>query len=511
MNHLIISREYPPFPYPPGGIATYVDQLSRLLADRGETVHVIGQLWPGAPRERESRMGGRLIVHRVPLDRPLPDSDRTEAAMLRELANSAVPVLAFAWQAGRLAESLIEHEGIDVIEAQEYEAPLYFLLRRRARRADSGRYVPIVAHLHSPSEFIFTHNEWDLGRADYEPLKRLEQYTILAADARLCPSRFLASIAERYYQLPPASIDVVPYPVGDSVVLARSRATWATGTICYIGRLEPRKGVSEWVDAASAVAAVDPAPRFTLIGGDPLYWGMGGPSMRDRLRARIPAALQDRFTFVDAVPRPELLDHLKRARMAVVPSRWENFPNTCIEAMASGLPVLASPTGGMAEMIEDGRTGWIAAGSDSPSLEAGLVRALSTPVSTLADMGDAAAASIRVHCNNNDTVQRHLDFRRKVVSRGPRGRETTPAPAPALPHIARLAAIADEIDVLLRADTARVPAQRAHTMTPLDVLRATPAQQLAVVRRALANPGYVVQWMRWHGRRALARLSSRGE
>jgi glycogen synthase len=493
MTHLIISREYPPFPYPPGGIATYVDHLSRLLADHGETVHVIGQLWPGAPRERESQMGGRLIVHRVPLDRPLPGSDPAAAATLKALQRSAAPVQAFAWQVAYLAESLIENEAIDLIEAQEYEAPLYSLLVRRSRGLRIGRHVPVIVHLHSPSEFIFQHNEWDLGRADYEPLKRLEEYTIRAADALLCPSRFLARNVERHYQLSPNSITVLPYPVGDTPTMTRNAETWVSGSICYIGRLEPRKGVSEWIDAAVGVAAHDPSPRFSLIGGDPVHWGMGGRSMRDTLRARIPTVLQDRFTFVDAVPRTQLFDHLKSARIAVVPSRWENFPNTCIEAMASGLPVLVSPTGGMAEMIEDGRTGWITAGSDSQSLRAGLMRALATPPSALADMGRAAAAAIRIQCDNKDTVRRHMDFRRQVVSRRPRNRD-----------VAVLAAIADEIDVLLRASDG-CSTQSAHTMTPLDVLRATPRQQLAVLRRALADPGYVVQWLRWHSRRALGR------
>jgi hypothetical protein len=46
MKHLIICREYPPAP--PGGIGTYVDHISRLLGENGETGHVIGQLWEKA-------------------------------------------------------------------------------------------------------------------------------------------------------------------------------------------------------------------------------------------------------------------------------------------------------------------------------------------------------------------------------------------------------------------------------------------------------------------------------
>jgi glycosyltransferase involved in cell wall biosynthesis len=418
MNHLIINRDYPPSSSQPGGIGTYVDHISRLLAGHGETVHVISELSPGAPCARESRAGGRLIVHRVPLDEPLPQAPAEDAAVLRAFRDSPLPVQAFAWQAARLAESLIETAAIDVIEAQEYEAPVYFLLLRRALGLAAVRPVPVIVHIHTGTEWVFKHNEWDMDRPDYLPAKRLEDYTIRAADALLCPSRFLARITEDHYQLDHGSVEVMPYPIGDTAVLARDAGTWAHGIISYIGRLEPRKGVREWIEAAVAVAADNPEPRFTLIGGDTVYSGTADQSTREVLQARIPQALRARFTFVDFVPRQQLAAHLRRARMAVVPSRWENFPNTCIEAMSSGLPVLVSPSGGMAEMIEDGRTGWIADGSDARSLEKAFRKALATPPGVLAQMGAAAASAIRILCDNEETVRRHLEFRRRVSMRG---------------------------------------------------------------------------------------------
>jgi len=51
MKHLIIFSEYPPAPG--GGIGTHVWNMARLLADSGETIHVIGQLWKGAEQDVE--------------------------------------------------------------------------------------------------------------------------------------------------------------------------------------------------------------------------------------------------------------------------------------------------------------------------------------------------------------------------------------------------------------------------------------------------------------------------
>src|SRR6185436_18396159 len=71
VRHLILCREYPPSPYAAGGIGTYVHHIARLLAEAGETVHVIGQQWAGAPQATERRHDGRLTIHRVPLDEPV--------------------------------------------------------------------------------------------------------------------------------------------------------------------------------------------------------------------------------------------------------------------------------------------------------------------------------------------------------------------------------------------------------------------------------------------------------
>jgi glycogen(starch) synthase len=524
MKHLLISREYPPSPYRSGGIGTYADHISTLLARHGETVHAIGQLSPAASRRRETRFDNHLIVHRVGVDEPAPHANGADAEILRLLRASQLPAQAFMWQAALLADSLVDTEAIDVIEGQEYEAPLYFFLLRRALGLSRARSVPVIVHLHSPSEFIFKHNDWDLDRPDYIPLTRLEEYTIRAADALLCPSRFLACLAEGHYGLERGAVEVIPYPLGEMPVLRRDADTWASGSICYIGRLEPRKGVAEWLDAAVAVALHGPTARFVFIGGDTSRSGTGDRSMRSILRSRIPAALQSRFTFIDAVPRQELLRYLVQARIVVVPSRWENFPNTCIEAMSSGLPVLASPNGGMAEMIEHERTGWIADGADARSLELTLRLALSTPPEVLGRMGQAAAASIRAICDNEQTIRRQLDFRRHVVTRGcdRSPRIIPPSTGTAEELLARFPKLRhsspSDLELLLKAALGRAdpdaPEMNARpesdrVMSPLDILRATPWQRREIARRVLADPAHVAHWVVWHGRRTIEHLRQR--
>src|SRR5665213_4008388 len=103
MNHLFLCREYPPAPYPAGGIGTYVSHITRLLAEHGETVHLIGQRWEGAPEHTERQCDGHLIIHRIAAE----DMDLYPSLMPHEIAArevkamqaSSFPAQWFAWVA----------------------------------------------------------------------------------------------------------------------------------------------------------------------------------------------------------------------------------------------------------------------------------------------------------------------------------------------------------------------------------------------------------------------------
>ena len=424
MRHLILSREYPPAPYAQGGIGTYVSTIARRLAERGEVVHVIGQRWRGAPAAREEHCGGRLIVHRIGIDDPPTNAGhgwQEERAALRRSPCSAEW---FSWSAAFLAEHLIRTEGIDTIEAQEWEAPLYHFLLRRALGLGPAHHPPCIIHLHTPTAIIAPANGDNPASPAVSTLVQMEEHCIAAADALLCPSRYLARQTEERFALAPGTIRVIPLPLPVAPHVDRPDAVWAGGSLCFIGRLEARKGVLEWVDAAVQAAAEHDGLRFEFVGSDTLT-GRRGPtsriSMRRTLIERIPKPLRTKFMFHDPRPQAQLRSILAQAMAAVVPSRWENFPYACLEAMASGLPVIASRHGGMAEVIEDGQTGWLTPDCGLPladGLADALRRCLETEPSTRSAMGRLAAETVRQHCNDERILAAHLAFRTEVLNRG---------------------------------------------------------------------------------------------
>lgn len=437
MKHLIFAPEYPPAPG--GGIGTYNLHIARLLAEHGETVHVITLRWIGAEQSVETSCDGRLVVHHISVrdwndpwgPRPHPDVQSEEAQALYASVRSSQ---AFAWLAALYAERLIEAESFDTIEGEEYDAPLYYFLLRRALGLGPRQKPPVFVHFHSPTELIALNNDFDTNQPEWRTSMRLEEFCIAAADAYLCPSRYLARQVSERYNLPPGSVQVIPYPKGPTAVIERSAETWRSGTICYMGRLERRKGVLEWLDAAVAVAEEHPDVRFEFLGANVL--GSATLSSDEMLERAIPHHLRSRFIFRGQQQRADLPKFLANARMVTVPSRWENFPNTCIEAMSSGLPVIVSPEGGMAEMARDGISGWHAASAAPHDLAATLRRAIATPPEQLAAMGRQARCDIDELCNNEAIAARHIAFRAQVAQAGatrslrlPVGRPTTEAAA----------------------------------------------------------------------------------
>jgi glycosyltransferase involved in cell wall biosynthesis len=77
--------------------------------------------------------------------------------------------------------------------------------------------------------------------------------------------------------------------------------------------------------------------------------------------------------FVGPKPREEVLSLFREAGATILSSSWENFPHTVVESLAVGTPVLATRTGGVAEVVEDGRNGLLVEPGDAGAL-AGAIR-----------------------------------------------------------------------------------------------------------------------------------------
>jgi glycosyltransferase involved in cell wall biosynthesis len=157
--------------------------------------------------------------------------------------------------------------------------------------------------------------------------------------------------------------------------------------IATVGNIRRVKGHDVFVRAAAAVAAKSPSVCFS-IAGDVLE-----AEYFEELKGLVnELGLAERFHFAGGVK--DLRGYLARADIFVLPSRSEGFSNAIIEAMAAGLPVVATDVGGNAEAVVDGVTGYIVAREDTDGLAAAILRLLADPqrAQAMGAAGNARAA-----------------------------------------------------------------------------------------------------------------------
>ena len=188
-------------------------------------------------------------------------------------------------------------------------------------------------------------------------LRRARDAAIARAAHVVCPSLFMRDLvvswgvpADRVDVLPnpaPRPQDATPVHVGESPVLA------------FAGRLTAQK------DLGVALAALRELDGVRLVvAGD-------GPE-----RTNLEADASDAVMFLGALPRAEVLGLLQRVDAVVLTSAWENFPHGVVEALAVGTPVIATRTGGVTEIVQDGENGLLVEPGDPHAFAAAVRRFL---------------------------------------------------------------------------------------------------------------------------------------
>ncbi|PWC32981.1 glycosyltransferase [Azospirillum sp. TSO35-2] len=359
MRLSLLTPEYPPGEKL-GGIATHTHTMARALVRAGHEVQVVtpwkgGGIAPGIAPGIAVEDG--VTVQRVDLGgRVHPVVDRFRVN--RRLADA---VRAFR---------------PDVVHAAEFDADAWWLTR--------FSNLPVVTRLATPTALVM-----DTNNQPWVPhthlLNALERDQTRRSAAIYASTRAIALRVAQYWRIAPELIQVIP----NSIDLAAVRAAGAGDPpvplperyIVFFGRLEGRKGIGPLGRAIPDVLAANPGLHLVIVGGeDPASAGAIAQFRRDV------APVADRVHLLGALPRNDALAVVARAELAVVPSLWESFGFVVVEAMALGVPVVASDCGGLPEIVEEGRSGWLVPPGEAVPLR-------DTLIARLADRDGLAAAA----------------------------------------------------------------------------------------------------------------------
>ncbi len=173
--------------------------------------------------------------------------------------------------------------------------------------------------------------------------------------------------------------------------------------VCTVGSCEERKGHHYLIEAAEQVVRKMADVHFLIVGdtaADPEFAGR----MREMVGAK---KLQDRISFADT--RTDIAEILSITDIFVLPSLYEGLSIALLEAMASGLPVIATSVGSNPEVVENGINGFIVPPRDATLLAWKIEDLLADPQNA-ADMGSRGRTMVRESFGIDRLVQEHEEL-----------------------------------------------------------------------------------------------------
>ena len=328
MRVVVVTGIWPP---DAGGPASHAPALADFLAELGHAVEVV------------------TTADTEPAPRPYPVVWAARRSPLRHV-RSALLVRAAARRAEVVyATSMVRRAAIGARLARR---PLVVKLVsdevfERATR--SGRYVGTLGEFQRVG-----------GGGRVRFLRATRTAALKGARHVFCPSSYLRDVALRW-GLDVGRVSVLPNPAPAIPAMPtrdelRAELELDGDVLVFAGRLGPQKAVGVLLEALRRISDVT-----LVIAGD-------GPERPTLERRVAELGLDARVRFLGSVPRETVLRLFRVSDASVLPSAWENFPHTVVEALAVGCPVIATAVGGVPEVVRDGENGLLMPPGDAAAL-----------------------------------------------------------------------------------------------------------------------------------------------
>ena len=360
----MVSRRVHPA-HGPGGLERHVFDLVSQLAARGVEVDLFTETPPREAQRRAERAFPDGVTPHWVKARRLPIGTRKGTVVLDRITNYPV------WSR-RVAASMIAHP-----QAQAWAVVHAHGLAGWgvARARPGGRSTPLVVTTHGLEEF--RSNSW-LKHWAYAPFRAGIRSVANRSDAVVTTDTSLVELVERFLRVPPAEQVVIPNAIDPEAcrrraepgrgveLLQRLGLSDASPLFLSVGRVEANKGFTTLVDALAAASDDLPVDwRWVLVGD--------GPERRHVRDAIARAGLTGRAVLAGRLDDVELHSLFAVSSWFVHPTLYEGSSLVTLEAMAHGLPVVASRAGGLPDKVVDGETGFLVPPGDSDALSARLV------------------------------------------------------------------------------------------------------------------------------------------
>jgi glycogen(starch) synthase len=336
----LVSKEYPPIT---AGLGSFTWEMAKGLASLGHEVHVLTQ-----GERNETLRESDVTVHYF---KPCPKRLFRYIRMAGFL--EAGYHLENSYWVSMQLKKLVKQYRFDVIEFSETRAEGFFFNLKRNR-------PPYVVRFHTSEGFC---HQLNAMRFNFDRLwvRMMETFWIVRASAAIGISKDIVAKYRNFYNLDLSEVPNIPNPIDLTYSLGPNQASDAQPMVLFVGRFEVRKGPHIFAKAIPLILARLPMTEFYFVGND-------SGLKRVCEEFLVESGAMHKVRLVDKIPRDEVYRHYAQTAVCVFPSLWENFPYTCLEAMAMGCPVVASNVGGFAEIIVNGQSGILVEPGDPEAL-----------------------------------------------------------------------------------------------------------------------------------------------
>jgi D-inositol-3-phosphate glycosyltransferase len=324
-----------------GGMNVYVRELVSSLASSGVDCTTYTRAWRSdLPKVIEVEPNHR-VVHIKAGAFDLPKDELLGA--VDEFTDGV------AWHISR-------HGGTDIVHAN------YWLSGLAGHRLKHELDLPLVTTFHTFARVK------SLGGDSESPIRDKSELEIIGcADAIMVSCTEEQSQFQSLYGSAPGSIEVLApgverafFSPGDRRGARHALKLGSGPILLFVGRIQPLKGLDVAVRTLAELGRAD--AQLVVVGGAS---GIEGATELARVRMLIEQlGLVDRVKFYDPQPHHLLSTFYRAADVVLVPSRSESFGLVALEAAACGIPVVATAVGGLLNLIEDGKTGFLVPGRD---------------------------------------------------------------------------------------------------------------------------------------------------
>lgn len=312
------------------GVQSVTHALARALAERPDVeCHVVTAMHEATTTYRQD---GGLHVHYV---------KRLNLPRLVTLRVHDVPRLT----------SVIRSIKPDIVHGQGQD-------RHSLAALQTGLPTVVTPHgvLFIESRLLQNNQRDALGALKKHAVANMEKEVFRGAQDMIVISRYLTQI---YGSMLTARSHFIENPIDEEYF--RIQRAPEPGRTLFVGTVVPRKSVHDIVCAIGQVVRQSDAGKGAKPWRARLQLRIAGPILDPGSEAEIHRAideygLRERVKLLGSISREQLLDEYARAQVLLMGSREETTPQVIAQAMACGLPVIASRVGGIPDMVEDGRT-----------------------------------------------------------------------------------------------------------------------------------------------------------